>query len=189
MDVFEDCVAKGRLKQIEVDVERIASELSTAKDELTRARACYIGGNWGETATQAYFALYRTARAAINSQGYKDTNLYGLLAGLRKLFVETDKLPAKFVDYIRDGKDIKDVVYEGGRATRSDARLMLGWASYFVKAVFGMLSLPGFEATEIDTSLPEMITRPNEVAGASGEPSPPPGHTGPPPSHRHRFYR
>lgn len=155
MDPFEDCLTKGRLKKIEVDVERVAAELETARDELTRARSCYVGGNWGEAATQAYFALFRTARAAINSQGYRDTNLYGLLAGVRKLFVETEKLPAKFIDSIRDAKDIKDVIYEGGRATRGDARQVLGWALGFVKAVLGLLALPGFDAESIDSALPE----------------------------------
>ncbi|MBD3237738.1 MAG: hypothetical protein GF330_13625, partial [Candidatus Eisenbacteria bacterium] len=168
MDPFEDCLVKGRLKKIDVDVERVASELQTAQEELTRARACYAGGNWGETATQAYFALFRTARAAINSQGYRDTNLYGLLAGVRKLYVETDKLPAKFIDAIRDSKDIKDVIYEGGRATRRDARQVLGWALGFVKTVFGLLALPGFDADAIDATLPEPQPR-AERSGRNGD--------------------
>jgi uncharacterized protein (UPF0332 family) len=159
VDPFEDCLAKGRLKKIDVDVERVAAELETAREELTRARACYVGGNWGEAATQAYFALFRTARAAVNSQGYRDTNLYGLLAGVRKLYVESGKLPSKFIDAIRDAKDIKDVIYEGGRANRRDARQVLSWALAFVKSVLGLLALPGYDAESIDTALPEPADR------------------------------
>jgi len=121
VDVFEDCLAKGRLKPLEVDVEKIAKELATARDELTRGRACYVGGNWAEASTQAYFALYRSARAALNSQGYRDTNLYGLCVGLRRLFVETGKFEKEVVDQIREAKDIKDLVYESGRSSRRDA--------------------------------------------------------------------
>jgi uncharacterized protein (UPF0332 family) len=165
VDPFDDCVAKGRLKKVEPDAEKIAAELDTAREELARAVSCYTGGNWGEAAMQAYFALYRSARAAIYSQGYRDTNLYGLCAAVRRLFVETEKAPERIIDQIRDAKDIKDLVYDGGRAARRDARQVLGWAQAFVKLVFALLALPGFDADSISTSIPEGGNRGNALEG------------------------
>ena len=155
MDPFEDCVAKGRLKQVEPDAERVATELSTAKEELERGRACYIGGNWDEAVTQAYFAMCRCARAAVNARGYRDTNLYGLCAALEKLLVEKGDLPKDTVKQLRDAKDVKDVVYNGHRATAQNAADLLTWAQVIAKAVFTLVSLPGFDADTITTVLPE----------------------------------
>jgi len=180
VDPFDDCVAKGRLKKIEPDAERVAKELDTAREELERARSCYLGGNWDEAATQAYFALYRCARAAVNSKGYRDTNLFGLCAAVQKLFVDADELPRDTVRQIRDGKDVKDAVYDGHRANRGQARTLLQDALVIGKTVFTRLALPGFDAGEIETTIPEPADPPRERSprrpprpGRGGDWSPP----------------
>ncbi len=155
MDPFEDCVAKGRLKPIEPDAERVATELNRALEELERARACYVSGNWDETAMQAYFSMYRCARAAINARGYRDTNLYGLCVGLERLFLEKEDLPAEIVKQLREAKDIKDAVYNGHRATPHHARNLLLWCQRFAKIIFTRIRLPGFEDVVIETELPQ----------------------------------
>jgi uncharacterized protein (UPF0332 family) len=168
MDVFQDCLTKGRIKQIEPDVNLAAKELETARDELQRGRAGFVAGRWDETVTQAYFALHRCARAAIASRGYKDTNLYGLLIALDHLFVEPGLLPATTSRQIRQAKDIKDSVYESRRASFTEARQVLQWSQDLAKAVFARLALPGFEATEIDTTLPEATgSRPPQSSAPS----------------------
>jgi uncharacterized protein (UPF0332 family) len=154
MKPFEDCVAKGRLKKIEPDIERVAHELETAKEELSRARTAFALRRWDETATQAYFAMSRCARAAINARGYRDTNLYGLCVGLQALFVDAGDLAEQTVKQLRDAKDLKDLVYAGGRASPDKAQNVLTWVQTMAKEVFGQLALPGFDANEIETDLP-----------------------------------
>lgn len=155
MDSFEQCLARGRLKAIEPDAELIASELNTALAEYERARTCYVSGNWDETATQAYFAMYRCARAALNARGYRDTNLFGLCVGLERVFLVPEGLPLAVIKQLRDAKDIKDAVYSGHRATAQHARSLLQWAQGFARTVFARVRLPGFDPTSIDISLPE----------------------------------
>lgn len=155
MDVFQDCLTKGRIKQIEPDVNLAAKELDTAREELQRARAGYAAGRWDEAVTQGYFALHRCARAAIASRGYKDTNLYGLLIALEHLFIEPGLLPPATTKQIRQAKDIKDSVYDSRRATFYEARQVLQWALEMAKAIFTRLALPGFDGASIDTDLPE----------------------------------
>jgi uncharacterized protein (UPF0332 family) len=153
-NTFESCLAKGRLKQIEPDAERVAKELETAKEELERARTAFIARRWDEVVTQSYFAMTRLARAAVNSRGYRDTNLYGLLTALEHLLVEKGDLRKETTADIREAKDLKDSVYAGRRAQGRDARQLLVAAHLLAKQVFAMLSLPGFEDLEIPTEAP-----------------------------------
>ncbi len=155
MDQFDNCISKGRIKEIEPDAERAASELCTALDELSRARDRYQAGNWNETATLSYFAMFRCARAAINSRGYKDTNLFGLCVALESLFVSNQLLPANIVKQIQKAKDIKDAAYSGHKTAAKDAKELLKWALTMAKTVFQILSLPGFGPELIETTLPE----------------------------------
>lgn len=155
MDPFEQCVVRGRLKVAEPDAERVAAELHTALAELERARACFVSGNWDEAATQAFFSMSRCARAAINSRGYRDTNLFGLAVGLERLFLVPEGLPLTVVKQLRDAKDVKDAVYAGHRATAQQARRALLWAQSLAKMVFTRVRLPGFDPDTIDETLPE----------------------------------
>lgn len=180
MKAFENCLARGRLKAIEPDAERVANELEKAKEELERARAAYLRSNLDETVTQAYFAMSRCARAAINSRGYRDTNLYGLLIGIEHLFVESEEFPRAVIKQIRDAKDAKDAVYNGHRASGHAARNALQWSLLLAKEVFTRLALPGFDAEGMETTLPES-PEPSEQSEHNVQPdhrAPHPGRRG-----------
>ncbi len=160
MDPFEDCLAKGRLKKVEPDPAKVEEEIANALQELERSRQRYSSGNWGDAATQGYFAMYRSARAAVYSRGYRDTNLYGLCAALQRIFVDSEELPSGSVDMLRNAKDIKDIVYEGERGSRQEARDVLLSAQQFVKGILTALALPKFDPGTIETTLPEVSSRP-----------------------------
>jgi uncharacterized protein (UPF0332 family) len=160
MSAFDDCLTKGRLKKIDPDVELIARELGTAKEELERARLSCASGNWNDTAMQSYFVLTRCARAAVNARGYKDTNLYGLQIALEHLFIEPGELDKAITKQIRDAKDVKDAVYSGRRSSPYESKQMLMWAQKFAKFVFGRLALPGFDGEQVPTNIPEPVSPP-----------------------------
>ncbi|MBM3317461.1 MAG: HEPN domain-containing protein [Candidatus Eisenbacteria bacterium] len=178
MAAFDDCLAKGRLKKIEPDINHVARELQTAKDELERARMSCGSGNWNEVAMQSYFVLTRCARAAIHARGYKDTNLYGLQVAIEHLFIQTGELEKDITKQIRDAKDVKDTVYHGRRATALEARNMIAAAQRFAKFVFGRLALPGFDAEQIPTNIPELNSRRAEAHGAADRDRLPEGQPG-----------
>ncbi len=155
MNAFEDCVAKGRLKKIDIDAERVAHELTTAKDEIEQGLTYFEKGNWSGVAVQAYFAMSHCARGALASQGYRDTNFYALCVGIEQLFVQDDVLQPDVTKQIRTAKEIKDGVENRRRASAHEARRHLSWALAFVKAIFERLALPGFKADEIPLALPQ----------------------------------
>lgn len=159
MDPFEDCLAKGRLKKIESNPEKVAEELRASLEELGRARLRFAGGNWAEAATQGYFAIYRAARGALFLRGYRDSNLYGLCAGLKRLYADTEEIPAETIDILREAKDIKDVIYEGGRSSRHESRQVLLAAQIFVKRVLTALALPEFSPELVEFTLPDADDR------------------------------
>ena len=160
MDPFEDCLAKGRLKKTEPDPAKTAQELRASLDELERARLRFAGGNWAEASTQGYFAIYRAARGALLFRGYRDTNLYGLCAGLKRLYADTEEIPAETIDILRDAKDIKDVIYEGGSSSRHESRQVLLAAQLFVHRVLKALALPEFLPESVEFTLPDVNERP-----------------------------
>lgn len=171
VDRFADCIAKGRLKQIDADAQRIAAEVRSALGELERARGRYRGGIWDEATTQAYFALYRAAHAALLFKGYHDTNLYGLGIGLRQLY--PDDITAEDIDRLRDAKAVKDAVYASGRSTRQESTQLLSWALPFVRRVLTLLALPEFDPAAVETALPEAREHPRPGRRGFGEePSP-----------------
>jgi uncharacterized protein (UPF0332 family) len=163
MAAFEDCLAKGRIKKIEPDVNLVARELATAKDELDRARTSCASGNWNDTAMQSYFVLTRCARAAINARGFKDTNLYGLQVAIEHLFIEPGDLDKQITKDVRDAKDVKDAVYNGRRATPFEAKKMLVSAQKFARFVFERLALPGFDAEQVQLNIPEPVSAQQET--------------------------
>jgi uncharacterized protein (UPF0332 family) len=165
MDPFDDCIKKGRIKKIEPDIERVARELETARGELERGRTAYLKGNWTETVTQAYFAMSRCSRAAVNARGYRDTNLFGLCSALQRLLVDTEELPANTVKRLREAKDLKDMAFENHRASPRDARRLLDWAQTFAKTIFTRLALPGLDGETIATDIPQ---RPDPMRDRAG---------------------
>lgn len=160
MDPFEDCLAKGRLKKVEPDPEKAGQEVRVSLDELERARLRFAGGNWADASIQGYFAIYRAARGALLLRGYRDTNLYGLCAGLKRLYADTEEIPAETIDILREAKDIKDVIYEGGRSSRHESRQVLLAAQLFVKRVLKALALPGLDPASAEFTLPDADERP-----------------------------
>ena len=155
MDAFEDCVVKGRLKKIDADVERVAQELTTAREELEEGLAAFEKGNWAKISVQAYFAMSHCARGALASHGFRDTNFYALCTGIQRLFVEEGVLEKDAIKQLKAAKELKDGVYDHQRVTPHEARRVYGWALEFVKALFQRLALPGFDADELPATMPQ----------------------------------
>jgi uncharacterized protein (UPF0332 family) len=170
LDRFEDCLKKGRLKPLEATPQLVGDDIRRALAELERGRSRHASGAWDDALTQGFFAAYRSAQAAIHSRGYRDTNMYGLCAGLQHLFVEPGLLTAESIELLREAKDQKDLVYEGGvRAGAQEAHDMIVWAAAFVRRILEILAIPEFDPAKVEVALPPSRQRK----------SPPPGFGGP----------
>lgn len=167
MDRFEDCLEKGRLKRAEPTAEFVGDSIRRALEELARGRSRYAGGAWDDALLQGFFAAYRAAQAALRARGYRDTNLYGLCIGLQNLFVEPGNLDAGSVDRLREAKDQKDLVYEGGvRATPQEAHDMVLWAATFIRRILEILAIPEFDPAKVEVELPPPRQRKSPPSGS-----------------------
>jgi uncharacterized protein (UPF0332 family) len=128
VDAFDSCLRNGRLKRIEADPEKIDKEIRTAISELSRARACFADGDDPECVIQSYFAMNRILRALLQRSGYRDTNLYSLLAGLERVYVQDGRMENHLLEILKLAKDQKDLVQEGARCGRKETRLILSGA-------------------------------------------------------------
>ncbi len=149
MDAFDSCLRNGRLKKAEPDPDKIEKEVETAVSELSRARGCFVDGNYEECVVQSYFAMNRNLRVMLLQAGYRDTNLYSLVAGLDRLYVQTARMEAHLLEILKLAKDQKDLVQEGARCGRKETRLILGGAEEAMGLVRDMLGLDDIPALDM----------------------------------------
>ncbi|MBM3287620.1 MAG: hypothetical protein FJY88_09780 [Candidatus Eisenbacteria bacterium] len=148
MDAFDSCIRNGRLKPAEATEEALSKEIRTALEELAKARSCYRDSRLEETVVQSYFAMYRSCKSLLLSGGYKDSNLYSLVAGITKLYVTPGALDPELVDLLKIAKDQKDLVHEGARCGRKDTGVILAAAERLLTRACELLALPGIAPPE-----------------------------------------
>lgn len=148
MDAFEDCIRNGRLKLFAATEEILVKEIRTAKEELALALTSYQDGRFEQTVIQAYFAMYRSCKSLILAAGYKETNLYSLVAGIRKLYVSPGAIDPDLIEILKIAKDQKDLVEGEARCTRRDTRVLLNAANRLVIRACELLAFPGIPPPE-----------------------------------------
>jgi uncharacterized protein (UPF0332 family) len=148
LDPFEACLQNGRLKLFKVTEENLVKEILGAKEELALACSSYRDGRFEKTVVQSYFAMYRSCKSLILAASYKETNLYSLVAGIMKLYVNPGAVDPELVDLLKIAKDQKDLVQEGARCGRKDTRVILSAAERLVIRACELLALPGIPPPE-----------------------------------------
>jgi uncharacterized protein (UPF0332 family) len=155
LDAFDSCLRNGRLKRVEPDTEKIGKEVQTAIAELSRARGCFVDCNFEECVVQSYFAMNRTLRVMLYQAGFRDTNLYSLVAGLDRLFVQTGRMESNLLEILKLAKDQKDLVQEGARCGRKETRLILSGAEEAMDLLRDLLQLDDIPALDSQPLEPE----------------------------------
>ena len=101
MDAFDACIRNGRLKPFEVTEEALRKEITTSLEELKKAHSFFKDGRYEDTIVQAYFGMYRSAKSLLLAGGYRDTNLYSLVAGITRLYVTPGAIDPELVDLLK----------------------------------------------------------------------------------------
>jgi uncharacterized protein (UPF0332 family) len=154
LDAFDSCLRNGRLKRVEPDSEKINKEVQTAITELSRARGCFTDCNYEECVIQSYFSMNRALKIMLLHAGYRDTNLYSLVAGLERLYVQTGRMESNLLEILKLAKDQKDLVQEGARCGRKETRLILSGAEEsmdLVRDLLGLSDIPLLDAQPMDS--------------------------------------
>jgi uncharacterized protein (UPF0332 family) len=143
LDAFEACIRNGRLKPFEATTDGLIKEMTTSIDEIKRAFSFYRDGRYEDAVVQAYFSMYRSAKSLLLAGGYRDSNLYSLVAGVEKLYAEPGALDKGLLDLLKEAKDQKDLVHEGARSSKKEARRILEGAGRLMVRACELLAIPG----------------------------------------------
>ena len=103
---FKDCLARNKIRKIDIDLELIDKELRVSENDLNTAKSGLTESRWKWCTIQSYYSIFQTARALIYSEGYREKSHYCLRTAVEVLFVENGKLDISYIDAFQTAKMI-----------------------------------------------------------------------------------
>lgn len=105
---FAECLKHGKIKKFSDAKGFVLKELKVAGGDLNAAQAGLRETRWKWSTIQAYYSMFHTARALLFSEGYREKSHYCLRVGIEVLFVQTNKIPEKFIDSFQTAKIMRE---------------------------------------------------------------------------------
>lgn len=101
---FEQCLARGKIKEFSQEKALVQKELQTAEKDLLDGREGFERGKYKWTTIQSYYVMFHSARALLYNKNYRERSHYCLIVALRHLYVSTGKLPGYFIESLQKGR-------------------------------------------------------------------------------------
>lgn len=134
MRAFDRCLEKGKIKRFVQAKRLVKKELSVAGCDLAVAKKGLGQRLWKWCTIQAYYSMFHTARALLYSEGYREKSHYCLMVAIAKLFVETGKLPERFVDALSAAKTMRERADYEEHFSETGAQKLVSAAEDFLAA-------------------------------------------------------
>ena len=114
--------------------EVIAGELAVARQKIAAAEDLLKLGHYADAASRAYYSVFHSVRAMLQSEGLTAESHSGLLTLFSLHFVKPGKWPRKFSKYLQNLKDDREEGDYGVYSTldENDARMALREANEFL---------------------------------------------------------
>jgi uncharacterized protein (UPF0332 family) len=114
--------------------EMIAGELAVARQKIVAAEDLLKLGHYSDAASRAYYAVFHSVRAMLQSEGLNAESHSGLITLFGLHFVKTGKWPRKFSKYLQNLKDDREEGDYGVYSTldEEDARTAIREAKEFL---------------------------------------------------------
>lgn len=132
---FEECLKKGKLKKISGAKKLCEKELRVAGCDLEAAQGGINNKQWKWSTIQAYYSMFHAARALLFSAGYREKSHHCLRVALEVLFVNTGKIPEKFVDAFQTAKTMRENADYEEDFSETGARKLVSIAEDFLDVV------------------------------------------------------
>lgn len=136
---FEDCLKSGKIKKLANADKLIIKELHVAQGDLEVARNGLTEKYWKWSTIQAYYSMFHTARALLFSCGFREKSHYCLRVALETLFVNSGKLPEKFIDALQTAKTMRENADYEETFSESSAKKLVSVAREFLEAAQKLL--------------------------------------------------
>ncbi len=132
---FEECLKRGRIKEFSQGKALVQKELQTAERDLLDGKEGFEREKYKWTTIQSYYVMFHSARALLYAKNYREKSHHCLIIALRRLFVETGKLPAFFIEALQKGKALREDAdyYDDWSRTGSEEILKLA-KEFLIKA-------------------------------------------------------
>lgn len=146
MDDYDRCLQNGRLKTVEIDDAAIHDGLLTALQELRDGIGARDARDWGQVVTAAYFSTMHAGQWAVRARGIRHTNLFSLIAALRRHFTNDETVTVDELRHLQLAKEAHELAQSGSRVSEQLAKEHLELASDVLYNVLATLALPGLDA-------------------------------------------
>ena len=110
--------------------------LEKSKESIEAAKLLESESYYSFSASRAYYAMFYAAEALLLTLGYSFSSHAAVIAAYGQEFAKTQKLDPKYLRYLLDAQDLRNVGdYDiGPGITKEQAELLLLWADDFIAA-------------------------------------------------------
>ncbi|MFH1729803.1 MAG: HEPN domain-containing protein [Pseudomonadota bacterium] len=105
---FAECIKRKRIREFSQGTALVSKELQIAGRDSAEALESLGRSNYKWATIQAYYSMFHTARALLYKKNYREKSHYCLIIALRALYIEEGKLPVHFVEYLQNGKRLRE---------------------------------------------------------------------------------
>lgn len=121
--------------------ETILKELQGARYDLERARSSLKDGDYKWATIQAYYSMFRSARALLYSRGFREKSHRALLTALGGLFMKTGQLDRESYENLKNAMDLREEADYGMVFSEASAREVASNAGDFMHRVKEILQV------------------------------------------------
>ena len=138
---FEECFKKGRIKEFSQGKALVEKEVKTAQQDLIDGKEGFEREKYKWTTIQSYYVMFHAARALLYIKNYREKSHHCLIVALKRLYVETGKIPVYFVEALQRGKRLREDADYYDDWSRESAEEMLKTAEEFLNKTRGIVGI------------------------------------------------
>jgi len=136
---FQNCVEKGKLVRIPINMNMVKKELASASYDLEKSKDSFSGNDFKWTTIQAYYSMFHCCRALLFSKGYREKSHRCLLIGMKNLFSNT--LENIYIQNFSDAMDLREEADYEFMFSESSAEDILKNAGKFLERAREILNM------------------------------------------------
>jgi len=116
--------------------------LTLAREHLQSAALLYQQGQFRDSISRSYYAIFHAARALVEAKGFKGKKQEGVISYFDRHLVKTNQINKKFSKILHEAKDLREMsdYEESWRATREQTEKLLESARLFIAEAERLLS-------------------------------------------------
>lgn len=130
---FEDCLARGKIKNFSPGKNLAGKELRLAGDDLHSAQKSFAEGNCKWSIIQSYYSMFHSARALLYRKSYRERSHFCLIEAIRFLYVAKGKLSNALLEAFIEAKNLRESADYYGDFSEINAQKLIKKSDKFLK--------------------------------------------------------